>query len=269
MKKPPTGKLLIIGGAEDKHDTCQILREFVRKAGGIKARLVVLTVASSLPYEVGEDYIRVFERLGAADVRIVHTDTREDTERESVRENVQQATGIFFAGGSQQRIIDIIKDTELDRQLHQRCSEGVIIAGTSAGAAIMPDRMIEAGDSDTNPRPETVEMGPGLGFLPGIVVDQHFTQRGRLGRLLTALVMQPSALGIGIDENTAILVEGSEFEVIGTGAVTVIDETDSSYNNLDQLLHDEDLAIFGVKLHILPNGYRFNLTTRKPIRPEA
>ncbi|MEM9162569.1 MAG: cyanophycinase [Cyanobacteria bacterium P01_F01_bin.4] len=267
MKHPPKGTLLIIGGAEDKQETCQILREFVREAGGMNAHIAVLTAATSLPDEVGEDYRHVFERLGAKAVHVVHTETRADADRVEALEPLQQATGIFFTGGDQRRLIELIKDTDADRLIHERCQAGVIVAGTSAGAAIMPDVMIEEGDSTTNPRPETVEMGPGLGFLPGIVIDQHFSQRGRLGRLLSALVLEPSVLGLGIDEDTAILVEGTEFVVIGSGAVTVVDESESGYNNLDQLLHDEDLAVFGVKLHVLPNGYRFDLRHRKPIRP--
>ncbi|MEO1400840.1 MAG: cyanophycinase [Cyanobacteria bacterium J06635_1] len=269
MKHPPKGTLLIIGGAEDKQETCQILREFVHKAGGMNANIAVLTAATSLPDEVGDDYIHVFERLGAKAVHVIHTETRDDAEQTNTLETLQQATGIFFTGGDQRRLIELIKDTEADRLIHERCQAGVIVAGTSAGAAMMPDVMIEAGDSTTNPRPETVEMGPGLGFLPGIVIDQHFSQRGRLGRLLTALVLEPSILGMGIDEDTAILVEGTEFVVIGSGAVTVVDESDSGYNNLDQLLHDEDLAVFGVKMHVLPNGYRFDLSQRKPIRPRG
>jgi cyanophycinase len=261
------GFLIIIGGAEDKQDTCQILREVVRKAGGIKARLAVLTAASSQPFEVGKEYVRVFERLGVQDVQLVHTETREDANDPDVLQAIDQATGIFFTGGDQARLVDLIQGTDLHHRLQARSQSGLVIAGTSAGAAMMPDVMIVEGDSATNPRPDTVELCPGLGFLPGIVIDQHFAQRGRLGRLLTALVREPSILGIGIDEDTAILVKGNEFEVVGSGAVTVVDETDSTYNNLDQLLHDEDLAIFGVKLHILPNGYRFNLESHKPIKP--
>ncbi|MBV9387110.1 MAG: cyanophycinase [Chroococcidiopsidaceae cyanobacterium CP_BM_ER_R8_30] len=259
------GDLVIIGGAEDKEGECKVLREFVRRSGGIKARIVVMTAATELPREVGENYIRVFERLGAEDVRIVDTVTREDTSSSTALEAIRKATGVFFTGGDQARIISIIKDSELDTAIHQRFSEGLVVGGTSAGAAMMPDIMIVEGDSETHPRVEVVEMGPGMAFLPGVVVDQHFSQRGRLGRLLSALVQQPAVLGFGIDENTAMVVSGNEFEVVGAGAITVVDVSQITHSNLDTLLKDEALAICGVKLHILPEGYRFNLETRKPV----
>jgi len=259
------GKLLIIGGAEDKEGDCKILREFLRCAGGTKAHIVIMTAATSLPGEVGDNYIRVFERLGAEDVRVVDTQTPDDAKNPEYLEAIQQATGIFFTGGDQARIISCLKDTKLDAAMHKRYSEGIIIGGTSAGAAMMPDMMIIEGDSETNPRVDVVAMGPGMGFLPGVVIDQHFAQRGRLGRLVSALLLQPAVMGFGIDENTAILVSGDELEVIGESAVTVIDESEKLHDNIDGLLKDEALAICGAKLHILPHGYRFNLKTRQPV----
>jgi cyanophycinase len=263
------GKLLIIGGAEDKEGDCKILREFLRCAGGTKAHIVIMTAATSLPGEVGDNYIRVFERLGAEDVRVLDTQTPEDANNPEYLEAIEQATGIFFTGGDQARIISCLKDTKLDAAMHKRYSEGIIIGGTSAGAAMMPDMMIIEGDSETNPRVDVVAMGPGMGFLPGVVIDQHFAQRGRLGRLVTALLLQPAVLGFGIDENTAILVSGDEFEVIGESAVTVIDESEKLHDNIEGRLKDEGLAICGAKLHILPHGYRFNLKTRQPVFDSA
>jgi len=263
------GKLLIIGGAEDKEGDCKILREFLRCAGGTKAHIVIMTAATSLPGEVGDNYIRVFERLGAEDVRVLDTQTPEDANNPEYLEAIEQATGIFFTGGEQARIITCLKDTKLDAAMHKRYSEGIIIGGTSAGAAMMPDMMIIEGDSETNPRVEVVAMGPGMGFLPNVVIDQHFAQRGRLGRLVTALLLQPAVLGFGIDENTAILVSGDELEVIGENAVTVIDESEKLHDNIDGRLKDEGLAICGAKLHILPHGYRFNLKTRQPVYDSA
>ncbi|HEY9810120.1 MAG TPA: cyanophycinase [Halomicronema sp.] len=259
------GQLVIIGGAEDKEGDCKILREFVRRAGGVKAHIAIMTAATSLPREVGDTYTRVFERLGAESVQVVGTERREDSSDSRWLEIIEQATGIFFTGGDQARITDLIKDTELDAAIHRRFNEGAVVGGTSAGAAMMPDVMIIEGDSETNPRVNTVAMGPGMGFLPGIVVDQHFAQRGRLGRLVSALVQQPAVLGIGIDENTAVIVAENRFEVVGEGAVTVIDETESTHNNVDGVLKDEPIAVCGVKLHILPNGYGFDLKLRKPI----
>jgi len=259
------GQLVIIGGAEDKEGDCTILREFVRRAGGVNARIVVMTVATELPREVGDNYIRVFERLGVEDVRIVDTVEREDATSASYLEAIEKATGVFFTGGNQARITSVLKDTEIDKLLHRRLSEGIVIGGTSAGAAMMPDMMIVEGDSETNPRIEVVDMEPGMAFLPGVVIDQHFAQRGRIGRLLSAVAQQPVVLGFGIDENTAVVVNNNQFEVVGEGAVTVIDFSDITHTNLDQILKDEDLALCGVKLHILPHGYRFDMSSRKPI----
>jgi cyanophycinase len=211
----------------------------------------------------------VFERLGAEDVRVLDTQTPEDANNPEYLEAIEQATGIFFTGGDQARIISCLKDTKLDAAMHKRYSEGIIIGGTSAGAAMMPDMMIIEGDSETNPRVDVVAMGPGMGFLPDVVIDQHFAQRGRLGRLVTALLLQPAVLGFGIDENTAILVSGDELEVIGENAVTVIDESEKLHDNIDGRLKDEGLAICGAKLHILPHGYRFNLKTRQPVYDSA
>lgn len=260
-----SGQLVIIGGAEDKEGDCTILREFVRRAGGVNARIVVMTVATELPREVGENYIRVFERLGVEDVRIVDTVEREDASSATYLEVIEKATGVFFTGGNQARITSILKDTEIDRLLHKRLSEGLVIGGTSAGAAMMPDVMIVEGDSETNPRLEIVEMEPGMAFMPGVVIDQHFLQRGRIGRLLSAVSLQPVVLGFGIDENTAIVVNNNQFEVIGEGVVTVVDVSEITHTNLGQVLKDEDLAICGAKLHILPHGYRFDLKKRAPI----
>ncbi|HAA33239.1 MAG TPA: cyanophycinase [Cyanobacteria bacterium UBA8553] len=265
MTDDKRGQLLIIGGAEEKEGECRILREFVRRAGGTKARVAIMTAATSLPREVGDDYTRIFERLGAEEVKVIDTEYREDADKPEYLEFIEQATGVFFTGGDQARITSILKDTEIDKLLHKRFAEGLAIAGTSAGAAMMPDVMIVEGDSETNPRIEIVEMDRGMGFLPGVVIDQHFAERGRLGRLLSAVAQQPVVLGFGIDENTALVVNNNELEVIGEGAVTVIDVSAITHTNLDQILKDEDLALCGVKLHILPHGYRFDLSSRQPI----
>ncbi|MBW4542880.1 MAG: cyanophycinase [Symplocastrum torsivum CPER-KK1] len=265
MATDSSGQLVIIGGAEDKEGDCTILREFVRRSGGLQARIVVMTVATELPREVGDNYTRVFERLGVENVRIVDTVYREDATDASALEAIEKATGVFFTGGDQARISSVLKDTDIDKALHKRFSEGIVIGGTSAGAAMMPDMMIVEGDGETNPRVEIVKMEPGMAFLPGVVIDQHFAQRGRIGRLLSAVAQQPVVLGFGIDENTAIVVNNNQLEVIGEGAVTVIDVSDITHTNLGQILKDEDLALCGVKLHILPHGYRFDLNTRKPI----
>lgn len=257
-----SGQLIIIGGAEDKEGECKILREFIRRAGGREARIVVMTAATSLPGEVGLDYRYLFEKLGADTVDIVDTEEREDASYERNLEIIDNATGVFFTGGDQARITEILKDSEIDDLLHQKFARGLVIAGTSAGAAMMPDMMIIEGEGETNPRLDTVTLEPGMGFLPQVAIDQHFSQRGRLGRFISALIQQPGVLGFGIDENTAIAVDGDVIEVIGEGAVTIVDIADISHTNLKKTLQDEPLAICGAKLHILPHGYRFSLKQR-------
>jgi cyanophycinase len=258
-------QLVIIGGAEERSGGCQILSEFVRRSGGRMAQIVVLTAATSEPVEAGKTYVEVFKRLGAAAVQVVDTRDRRDAEKPAGLMAIANATGIFFTGGDQTRIVRAIKDTILDDAIRKRYDEGIVVGGTSAGAAIMPSKMIVDGDSVTSPRADVVKMGEGMGFLPTVVIDQHFAQRGRLGRLLSALLLEPGMLGFGIDENTAMVVVGEEFVVMGEGSVTVVDESATTYNNLGQSLKDEPLAVFGVKLHILPQGYRFNLRTREAI----
>lgn len=263
--QPINGQLMIIGGAEDKEGDCIILREFVRRAGGIQARIVVMTVATGLPGEVGEQYISVFERLGAETVQVVDTPRREDGNDQQAIERINEATGVFFTGGNQARITELLKDTEVHETLKRRLANGLIIAGTSAGAAMMPDMMIAEGESETNPRVEVVRMEEGMGFFPHVAIDQHFAQRGRLGRLVAAIAQQPVVLGFGIDENTAIAVNGSIVEVIGAGAITVIDAEDMTHSNIHGVLKDEPLALCGARIHILPHGYRFDLEKREPI----
>jgi cyanophycinase len=260
--KSRSGQLIIIGGAEDKEGECQILREFIRRAGGRNAKIAIMTVATSSPEEVGSDYQDLFEKLGANQVEIVDTEEREDASDSRNLEVIEDSTGVFFTGGDQARITEILKNTEIDDLLHQKFEQGLVIAGTSAGAAMMPDIMIVEGEGETNPRLDTVTLEPGMGFLSQVAIDQHFSQRGRLGRLVSALIQQPGVLGFGIDENTAIAVNGDEIEVIGEGAVTIVDVANISHTNLKESLQDEALAICGAKLHILPNSYRFSLKKR-------
>jgi cyanophycinase len=259
------GQLIIVGGAEDKEGDCTILREFIRRSGGMQARIVVMTVATGLPGEVGEDYTRIFERLGVENIQIVDTVRREDGSDGRAIEAISQATGVFFTGGNQARITELLKGTEVDTLLHQRLEQGLVIGGTSAGAAMMPDMMIAEGESETNPRMDVVRMEEGMGFFHGVAIDQHFSQRGRIGRLVSAIAQQPVVLGFGIDENTAIVVTGNIVEVIGEGSVTVIDTEDMTHSNIHGILKDEPLSLCGARLHILPHGYKFDIEKREPI----
>jgi cyanophycinase len=263
------GKLVVIGGAEDREGECLILKEFVRLSKGGKARVVVMTVATDHPEEVGADYRKVFKRLGAADVKVVDVSEREDTESVKAMKAIEEATGLFFTGGDQLHITALLGGTEMDRLIKQRHDKGLVLGGTSAGAAMMSNSMMLGGDSETNPRFGSVEIGPGMDFIMGTLIDTHFSQRGRHGRLITAAAHYPQDMGIGIDEDTAMVVDRDEFEVIGSGAVTIIDAGGITHTNLHELRKNEGLELHDIRVHILPSGARFSLTGRKPLALEA
>ncbi|HEX8635532.1 MAG TPA: cyanophycinase [Pyrinomonadaceae bacterium] len=264
----PKGLLFVIGGGEDKEGDCTILAEFVRLAGGSRARLVVMTVATDEPEEVGREYRKVFRRLGAKSVRVVDVSARSDASDRKRLAALEQATGIFFTGGDQLHVTSLIGGSEMDLLLHQLYERGVIIGGTSAGAAMMSNSMFVRGSGEENPRLENLQLGPGVEFVLGGMIDTHFSQRGRHGRLISAVAQYPHDLGIGIDENTALVVRDDIFEVIGEGAVTVIDAGALTYTNVPDLKPDEGLALYNIKLHVLPAGHRFSLSERQPIIEE-
>lgn len=259
------GRLVIIGGAEERDGKSEVLREFVRLAGGPRARVRIISVASDAPEEVASGYIKTFKRLGVRDVRALDIAGRADADAEPASEAVREATAVFFTGGNQLRITSMIGGTRLDATLHRCHEEGLLVAGTSAGAAMMSSVMIVGSAPQMTLRAGMVELGPGLGFLPGVLIDQHFEQRGRLRRLLAAIAQHPHELGVGIDENTAAVVEGHTLEVSGGGSVTIIDAGDISHTNLGEAEHHELLAICGVRVHVLPAGYRFDLRKREPL----
>ncbi|HKP73529.1 MAG TPA: cyanophycinase [Pyrinomonadaceae bacterium] len=261
----PKGLLFIVGGGEEKEGDCTILAEFIRLAGGKRARVVVMTVATDEPEEMGAEYRKVFKRLGAKNVTIVDVSSREDASAKKALAALEQATGVFFTGGDQLHVTSLIGGSEMDSLLHALYERGVIIAGTSAGAAMMSNSMFVRGSGEQNPRLESVQLGPGVEFLLGGVIDTHFSERGRHGRLISAVAHYPHDLGIGIDENTAIVVKDTVFEVIGEGAVTVIDAGELTYTNVPDLKEDEGLALYNVKLHILTAGHRFDMNKRQPI----
>jgi len=259
------GPFVVIGGAEDKLGECRILREFLSLGGGHNAHVLVITVATELPIEVGSEYVEVFSKLGAKDVRTFDVSNREAANRDSAVQFIRDASCIFFTGGDQLRITKLLGGTRSDALLHDACEQGIPIGGTSAGASMMSSTMIVDGESETNPRISMVNMAPGMEFVDGVVIDQHFAQRGRLGRLVSAVAQYPHHLGLGIDEDTAVIVEGGTLRVLGRGAVSVVDAGSLLHSNLDLVHDDESLALCGIKLHILPDGYGFQLRTRQPI----
>ncbi|UNC90691.1 cyanophycinase [Candidatus Contubernalis alkaliaceticus] len=266
MGEQVQGNLVIVGGAEDKKKDCIILRRVIGLAGGDSADLAVLTTASEKPEETGESYKLVFKKLGLSEVSIFDISNRQDANNKRIVNELAKKTGIFFTGGDQLRITSILGGTLLGKTLLQMYRLGVVIAGTSAGASVMSDTMIIGGDSDEAPHISTLSLAPGLGFLEESVVDQHFAQRGRIGRLLSVIACNPNILGIGIDEDTAVVVfPRGELEVIGSNSVTILDGTRVEYSNVSELSDGkQSLSITGVTLHALSSGARYSLKDRMP-----
>ena len=258
---------MAIGGGEDKKNDCVILKEFVRLAGGDAARIVVLTTATGSPEEVAEEYLEVFKRLGAKRTEAVDVSVRADAQKTESCAAVKRATGIFFTGGDQLHITSLMGGTALQQAILDSHARGAIVGGTSAGAAMMGNSMILTGDSDENPRFGCVEMAPGTDLIVGCMVDTHFSQRGRHGRLLTAVAHYPQDIGFGIDENTAMIVDKNKFRVIGEGAVTVIDGGAMTYTDVPYVKPGESIALADIKLHVLSDGHKFDLKNRQMIVP--
>jgi cyanophycinase len=263
------GRLLVIGGAEGHNDDDDtILERFVSLAGGTTARLIVIAAASGEAERLEKEYVSAFRRLGAAEAQPLRLSSRDDANSDRAVAAVTDATGVFFTGGDQMRVTTVVGGSRVDSALHTRLDEGdLILAGTSAGAAMMSSTMI-IGGQDAAVSTTSVRTGPGMEFLPGVLIDMHFAERGRLNRLLSAVASFPHELGLGIDENTAILVEDGRFEVIGAGSVTVIDAGPASMIRLPPA-GEGPIALTGVRLHVLPAGYAFELTGRRPAAVDA
>jgi len=264
--RAPAGRLLVIGGAESHSEgDDEILQRFIDLAGGAYARIAVIATASEDPDLRESEYAEVFKRLGAAEVEPLRLESREQANADRAVEILERATGVFFTGGDQLRIVTVIGGSRVDTALHARLADGLVLAGTSAGAAMMSSTMI-LGGREPSPSTASVRTGPGMEFLPGVLIDMHFASRGRLNRLLSAIAMFPHELGLGIDENTAILVDGDQFEVIGAGSVTVIDAGPATTIGTPED-GDGPVTLVGVRLHVLPAGYAFALTDRQPVAP--
>jgi len=257
------GPLLIIGGAEQA-STHSILATFVDLAGGADAHIAVIATASNDPDCREIEYQRVLSRLGAGRVTPLRITDRDQASSPEAAATILTATGVFFTGGDQLRITTVLGGSKIDSVLHRRVAEGMALAGTSAGAAMMSGTMI-VGGSDATVSTGSVRTAPGLEFLPGVLIDQHFAERGRLNRLLSAVALYPHELGLGIDEDTAILVTGDRFEVLGRGSVTVIDAGPAT--RIAAPPNDGPIAVHGMQLHVLPAGHQFHLTGRRPLLP--
>jgi cyanophycinase len=256
------GVLMAIGGAEDKLGDRTILSHFVRLAGGDRARIVVLATASSLGDELTGLYERVFAELGAAEVRSLRPRTREQAQAPAAAEEVAGATGVFMTGGNQLRLSMVVAGTRLGAALVDAHRRGVVVGGTSAGASALSTHMVAFGGPGEVPKQRLAHLSAGLGLLPVAVIDQHFTQRNRLGRLLLLVAESPSQLGIGIDEDTAAVVTpDGVLEVLGKGTVTVVDGA-RAQSDAFEVRARRPVLVSGVVLHALPPGYRFDLRAR-------
>ena len=256
----PLGRLLIIGGGEDRCCGAGLLERFVELAGGDRARITLVTTATGIPDEVHAEYERVFRKLGVERTRELRLRGRADADGDHAEAVLREATGVFFSGGDQSRIRALVGSRTND-VLRRRLDDGLVVAGTSAGATALGRTMILGGEG-SEVSAATVRTGPGLGLLPKVLIDMHFAERGRLPRLLSAVALEPDHVGVGIDENTAILVTGSHFEVLGSGVVTVVDAERST------VVHPagdyDPITLFDVRLHLMPAGCVFDISGREP-----
>ena len=257
--------LIILGGKEDRSADKVILGEVARRIGS--GKLVVSTVAiPSNPEGLFEEYEKAFRALGVKHLYKLEINNRGEATSETKLRILDDATGVFFTGGDQMKITSQIGDTLIFRRLQEIYEEGGLIAGTSAGAAVMSETMLVAGgDEHSHVIGGSVRMAPGLGLIGDVIIDQHFMERGRLGRLLGAVAQNPKNLGIGIDEQTAIVVErGNGFYVLGSGAVYVVDGSEVTYSIIAEEDLNKTLSIYDVRMHMLSQGDRFDLITRRP-----
>jgi cyanophycinase len=262
------GYVIPIGGAEERTGAQMVLKRFVRLCGGRKASIAIIPTASNLP-DTGDKYIEIFKKIGVREAVSLPINDRAETEREDYLEHLDQADGIFITGGNQLRLSTILGGTEVAKKIRRLNAKGVHIAGTSAGAAIMPEHMIAGGDAGAMPSADGVNLAPGLGLTNALLIDQHFSQRHRLGRLLTAISYNPFMLGVGIDEDTAIFIDPEHsFEVVGSGAVTVIDPVHLSYSSMSKASKKDALSMLDLKLHVLSKGCTFDIVERKPYPPK-
>ncbi len=263
------GRLLIVGGAEDPDDdNLTILPHLVKLAGGRRARIIICAAATAEPAQSLRNYRKVFEDLGVKEVVEAPFEERTEGEDPKLLEALERATAVFMIGGDQLRISSTLAGTDFDRRLRERFgAEGLLVAGTSAGAAAMSSTMIIRGDGGSVRR-DVVELAPGLGYMRDVTIDTHFDRRGRIQRVMAIFAQNPATMGIGIDGDTAIeVVPAKRFTVIGSGVVFVFDGR-VTHSNAAQAAEDQPLALTDVKVHVLPAGYGFNLKTQRPIIPK-
>jgi cyanophycinase len=257
------GYIIPVGGAEEKLGDVAILRRFAGLCGGGDCRIAIIPTASMLT-ETGAKYEQLFQSLGVKEAMALPIAHRSDCERSEWLEILDRVDGVFLAGGNQLRLSTMIGGTQVAKALRRRNREGMHVAGTSAGAAFLCEHMIAFGREGGSPRARIVTLAPGLGLTNRVIIDQHFRQRDRLGRLLTALAYNPFAIGIGLDENTAAFIAPDEtLEVVGSGALTIVDASGLEFSSMARVRKNDAVCLIGLKLHILDQGSTFNLHTRQ------
>ncbi len=270
----PSGRLMIIGGAEDKLRHRTILRDFVAASGDAEARIVVIPTASSLGDEVVEVYDALFRKLGAGDVSACRPESRSDAEDPALVAQLDLATGVFMTGGNQLKLSSIICGTPVGDAVVRAHARGAVVGGTSAGASIQSSHMVAFGGPGATPKQRMTQVAAGLGLLRTTVIDQHFDQRNRYGRLLMIVAQSPQLLGIGVDEDTCATVTVEEdheiLRVTGRGAVTILDPA-HLVTNAYEVKRSAPLLASGIVLHVLPAGAAYDLTTRAllPLAPRV
>jgi cyanophycinase len=260
----PSGTLVVIGGKEKKEGDRPILELLAKRVGS--GKLIVATLASEEPEAQWQEYQKTFRELGVKRIEQLDVRRREELVENPRLELLDEAAVLFFAGGDQMKITSRFGGTPLCDRLRQLYEKGVTVAGTSSGASVMTEVMMAAGETDeSNKVGGALRLAPGLGLLSGVIIDQHFAERGRMGRLLGAVAQNPRLLGMGIDEDTALVFKGHvEAAAVGSGAVYIVDGRHITYTNTAE---DEQqmMSVFGVTVHVLTQGDRFDLTNRQPI----
>jgi cyanophycinase len=263
----PGGFLVAIGGNEDKRSDKEVLRKMVDLPRGGAKHIEIVPTASTYARSLSDEYIDVFRDLGVDKVGVMDIRDRRDADRQEYVERVRAADAIYMTGGDQVRLTSVIGGSPLLEAMQERYDGGGIVAGTSAGAAAMSSTMIAGGDDGTM-RKGSVRMAPGLGFVKSCIIDTHFLDRGRVGRLLEVVASNPGHVGLGVGEDTALLVrDGHLVEVVGSGIVVVVDGTTMRSTNLPAIGPDEPIAVEGILVHTLAPGYRFDLAAKKYLEP--
>jgi cyanophycinase len=258
------GLLVAIGGAEDKAGDRAVLSDLIARAGGSHAKVALFPTASSFPQEISQMYTSVFRSMGA-EVRTVWIEERADAEDPEHLRVLEASTAIFFTGGSQGRIVTLLGGTPLAQAIRRAHRSGVIVAGTSAGASVICDHMIAQGKKGYAPRRQSVTLAPGLGLTKRLVIDQHFAQRHRIGRLFAAVALNPFLIGVGIDEDTAICLDAhNRITVVGRGTVTIIDGAKIVHTDIHETTLAEPAALLGLSVHVLTKGCGFDIESRAP-----